>query len=80
MTGKKMLAIFLAVLPAAFVFMAPAIHGFVSSKIWTAAAKTWTTRDLAELSKTKTMAAAVNEMASAVRQSGAKKEQLNLKE
>lgn len=74
MIGKKMLALFLAALPAVLVFVAPDVHDFVASKVWTAGDKKWTTQDLANMSKTKTMAVAVTEMtSSAVRKSGIKK-------
>ena len=73
MIGKKMLALFLAGVPAALVLMAPDIHDFVARKIWTHADKRWSTKDLAHMSKTKTMAVAVTEFTSAAQQSGAEK-------
>eukprot|EP00904_Undaria_pinnatifida_P005351 jgi/Undpi1/1946/HiC_scaffold_12.g05333.m1 len=73
MIGKKILALFLAGVPTALVLMAPDIHGFVARKVWTQADKRWSTKDLAHMSKTKTMAVAVTEFTSAARQSGSKK-------
>ena len=70
---KKTFAILLAsLLPAALVFVAPDAQRFVPDNVSGVTVKAWTTQDLVQMGKSKTMAVAVSIVTGDTQQPGAK--------